>query len=342
MKITRVGLDLAKDVFQVHAVDGEERVMERRQLKRRQVLAFFARLDRVEGCVVGMESCCGSDYWARELIKLGYDVRIMNPAFVKPYVKANKNDARDAEAICEAVGRPTMRFVPVKSLEQHDLMLLHRQREQYVKRRTALANQIRGTLGQYGIVVSKGLGLLRRALPRLLEDASNALTAVAREIYAQSYRELCELDEKVARLDGKLEHLARQDPRCVRLMSIPGIGALTATAWVGLLGDAAQFEKGRQCAAFLGLVPRQHSSGGKERLLGISKRGDRYLRTLLVHGARAALRTAGTKEDRRSRWVREVAATHHANVAAVALANRNARTAWALLRSGETYQVVAA
>ena len=342
MKITRVGLDLAKDVFQVHGVDAEECVMVRRQLKRRQVLAFFARLDRVEGCVVGMESCCGSDYWARELIKLGYDARIMNPAFVKPYVKANKNDARDAEAICEAVGRPTMRFVAVKSLEQHDLMLLHRQREQYVKRRTALANQIRGTLGQYGIVVSKGLGLLRRALPRLLEDAGNSLSATAREAYAESYQELCELDEKVARLDGKLEHLAHQDPRCVRLMSIPGIGPLTATAWVALLGDGAQFEKGRQCAAFLGLVPRQHSSGGKERLLGISKRGDRYLRTLLVHGARAALRTAGTKEDRRSRWVREVAATHHANVAAGALANRNVRTAWALLRSGETYQMVAA
>jgi transposase len=218
---------------------------------------------------------------------------------------------------------------------------LHRQREQYVKRRTALANQIRGTLGQYGIVVSKGLGSLRRALPRLLEDAGNALTALAREAYAESYRELGEFDEKVARVEGKLEHLARQDPRCVRLMSIPGIGFLTATAWVALLGDGAQFAKARQCAAFLGLVPRQHSSGGKERLLGISKRGDRYLRTLLVHGARAALRTARAKEDRRSRWIREVAATHHANVAAVALANRNARTAWALLRSGETYQVAA-
>ncbi|MDM8008799.1 MAG: IS110 family transposase [Phycisphaerae bacterium] len=341
MKITRVGLDLAKDVFQVHAVDCEERTVIRRQLKRHQVLGFFARLDRTDGCVVGMEACCGADYWARELIKLGYDARIMNPAFVKPYVKANKNDARDAEAICEAVGRPTMRFVGVKSLEQHDLMLLHRQRERYVKQRTALANQIRGTLGQYGIVVSRGLGSLRRVLPRLLEDASNALTALAREVYAESYRDLCELDEKVERLDGKLEHLARQDPRCVRLMSIPGMGALTATAWVGLLGEATQFDKARQCAAYLGLVPRQHSSGGKERLLGISKRGDRYLRTLLVHGARSALRTAGTKGDRRSRWIQEVAATHHANVAAVALANRNARTAWALLQRGETYQAAA-
>jgi transposase len=341
MKITRVGLDLAKDVFQVHGVDGEEHVVVRRQLKRAQVLDFFARLDRVEGCVVGMESCCGADYWARELIKLGYDARIMNPAFVKPYVKANKNDARDAEAICEAVGRPTMRFIEVKTLEQHDGMLLHRQREHYVKRRTALANQIRGTLGQYGIVVSKQLGSLRRALPALVGQTGNALTELAREVYAESYRELCELDEKVARLDARLEHLARQDARCVLLMSIPGIGPMTATAWVAQLGDGSQFGKARQCAAYLGLVPRQHSSGGKERLAGISKRGDRYLRTLLIHGARAALRTAPGKTDRRSRWIMEVAATHHANVAAVAMANRNARTAWALLRTGAMYQVAA-
>lgn len=337
MKVTRIGLDLAKDVFQVHAVDAEEHVVERRQLRRAQVLAFFARLDRVEGCVVGMEACCGADYWARELIKLGYAARIMNPAFVKPYVKANKNDARDAEAICEAVGRPTMRFVAVKSLEQHDLMLLHRQREQYVKRRTALGNQIRGTLGQYGIVVRQGLGALRQALPGLIGARDNALTALAREVYAESYQELCELDAKVARLDARLEHLAKQDERSRLLMSIPGVGALTATAWVAQVGDGGQFGKARQCAAYLGLVPRQHSSGGKERLSGISKRGASYLRTLMIHGARAALRTAASKTDRRSRWVTEVAATHHPNVAAVALANRNARTAWALLHSGERY-----
>lgn len=338
MKSTRIGLDLAKTVFQVHGVDAEECVVLRRQLRRDQVLGFFARLDRAESCVVGMEACCGADYWARELIGLGYVARIMNPAFVKPYVKANKNDARDAEAICEAVGRPTMRFVPVKSLEQHDVMLLHRQREQYVKRRTALGNHIRGTLGQYGIVIAQGLGALRGALARLLEDGNPALTALAREAYAESYQEMCDLDEKVARLDAKLEYLAKQDMRCVLLMSIPGVGPLTASAWVAQLGDGSQFEKGRQCAAYLGLVPRQHSSGGKQRLGGISKRGDRYLRTLLIHGARAAMRMAAGKSDRRSRWVTQMAQTHHANVTAVALANRNARTAWAMLRSGELYR----
>lgn len=341
MKITRVGLDLAKDLFQVHGVDAEEHVLVRRQLKRAQVLGFFARLDRLEGCVVGMESCCGADYWARELSKLGYVVRIMNPAFVKPYVKSNKNDARDAEAICEAVGRPTMRFVPVKTLEQHDLLLLHRQREQWIKRRTALANHVRGTLAHYGIVVNKRLESLRHALPRLIGEQTNALTSLARELYAESYRELCELDARVGALDARLTQLAEQDERCAQLMTIPGIGPISATAVVAQLGEGTQFRSGREMAAYLGLVPRQHSSGGKERLSGISKWGNRYLRTLLVHGARAAMRTAARHSDRRSRWVCEMRATHHANVTAVALANRNARTLWALMRSGEVYRAAA-
>ena len=338
MKVTRIGLDLAKDVFQVHGVDVEEQAVVRRQLKRAQVLAFFARLDRVDGCVVGMESCCGADYWARELIKLGYEARIMNPAFVKPYVKANKNDARDAEAICEAVGRPTMRFVPVKTPAQHDMLLLHRQREQWIKRRTALGNHVRGTLAQYGIVLSRRLESLRRVLPRLVSEQDNGLSAMAREVYRQSYEELRDLDAKVAGLDAKLEHLARLDPRCELLMSIPGVGPISATTVVAQLGDGSQFESGRQMAAYLGLVPRQRSSGGKEKLAGISKRGNRYLRTLLIHGARAAVRTAGRKSDRRSRWVQELGRRHHANVTAVALANRNARTMWALLHTGECYR----
>ena len=341
MKITRVGLDLAKDVFQVHGVDAEERVGVRRQLKRGELLRFFVRLDRAEGCVVGMESCCGSDHWARELVELGYTVRIMNPAFVKPYVKSNKNDARDAEAICEAVGRPTMRFVPVKTLAQHDMLLLHRQREQWIKRRTALANHIRGTLAQYGIVVNKRLESLRRALPRLVSEQDNGLTALAREVYRQSYEELRDLDAKVAGLDAKLEHLARQDARCVLLMSIPGVGPITATATVAQVGDGSQFGSGRQMAAYLGLVPGQRSSGGKEKLTGISKRGNRYLRTLMIHGARAAVRTAARKSDRRSRWVQDLGQRHHANVTSVALANRNARTMWALLHTGECYRVAA-
>jgi transposase len=341
MKTTRVGLDLAKDVFQVHGVGADEQVTVRKQLKRGKVLEFFARLDRAEGCVVGMESCCGADYWARELIKMGYTVRIMNPAFVKPYVKSNKNDARDAEAICEAVGRPTMRFVPVKTVGQHDLLLLHRQREQWIKRRTALGNHIRGTLMQYGIVIGKRLATLRVALVELLSAEGAGLSVLAREVYRQEYEELRELDGKLAALDAKLEELARLDARCVLLMSIPGVGPITATAVVAQLGDASQFLNGRQMAAYLGLVPGQRSSGGKETLTGISKRGNRYLRTLLVHGARAAVRTAGRKSDRRSRWVQELGSRQHANVTSVALANRNARTMWALLRTGECYRAVA-
>lgn len=341
MKITRIGFDLAKDVFQVHGVDATEVVRVRKQLRRSKVLEFFARLDRAEGCVVGMESCCGSDYWARELMELGYTVRIMNPVFVKPYVKSNKNDARDAEAICEAVGRPTMRFVPVKTVEQHDMLLLHRQREQWIKRRTALGNHIRGTLMQYGIVFGKQLATLRRELVDLLSAEDTRLSPLARDMYQQEYAELCDLDAKLAGLDAKLEGLARLDARCVRLMSIPGVGPVTATAVVAQLGDARQFLNGRQMAAYLGLVPGQRSSGGKETLTGISKRGNRYLRTLLVHGARAAVRTAGSKSDRRSCWVQALGHRQHANVTAVALANRNARTMWALLQTGACYQAAA-
>lgn len=341
MKITRVGLDLAKDVFQVHGVDAGEVVRVRRQLSRSKVLEFFARLERTEDCVVGMESCCGADYWARELGQLGYTVRIMNPLFVKPYVKSNKNDARDAEAICEAVGRPTMRFVPAKTVAQHDMLLLHRQREQWIKRRTALGNHIRGTLMQYGIVMGKRLSTLRLGLADLVSGDDGRLSALAREVYRQSYEELCDLDAKLAALDAKLEGLARLDARCVLLMGIPGVGPISATAVVAQLGDAREFCNGRQLAAYLGLVPGQRSSGGKERLTGISKRGNRYLRTLLVHGARAAMRTAGGKSDRRSRWVQALGQRQHANVTAVALANRNARTMWALLRTGECYRALA-
>jgi len=341
MKTTRIGLDLAKDVFQVHGVDGSEQVVVRRQLKRSQVLEFFARLDREDGCTLGMESCCGADYWARKLGELGYAVRIMNPAFVKPYVKSNKNDARDAEAICEAVGRPTMRFVAAKTLEQLEMLQLHRQREQWIKWRTALGNQIRGTLMSYGIVCGKGLGRLRVLLAELLAGDDKRLTARARWMYQDSYEELRRLDEKLAAVDAELEGLARQDPRCVLLMGIPGVGAISATAVVAQFGQARQFLSGRQLAAYLGLVPGQQSSGSKEVLTGISKRGNRYLRTLLIHGARSAVRVAGRKSDRRSRWVQALTQRQHVNTAAVALANRNARTIWALLQSGECYRAAA-
>lgn len=347
MKITRIGLDLAKDIFQVHGVNEQEQVVVRKQLKRKELLKYFAKLDRSDDCLMGMESCCGSDHWARELSKLGYQVKIMNPAFVKPYVKGNKNDAHDAEAICEAVSRPSMRFIPVKTVEQQDLLLLHRMREQYVKRRTALSNQIRGTLMNYGIVIKKRIENVRIALPFILEDGENELSFLARSCFEQMRQELIELDEKIKNLDNKLNEIAEQDEHCMQLMSIPGIGPITATAFVGYFGDASQFAKSRQCAAYLGLVPAQHSSGGKENLLGISKRGNRYLRTLLIHGARSALRTVkvkrekinnGTlKPDTRVLWLSELSERKHHNVSAVALANKNARMAWALLTSNTNY-----
>lgn len=342
MKVTRIGLDIAKNVFQVHGVDEHERGVMQKQVRRKQLLSFFVQLDRVEGCVVGLEASGGAHYWARELEKLGYRARIMNPIFVKPYVKGHKTDAGDAEAICEAVDRPTMRFVATRSVAQQDLLTIHRLREQAIKWRTALANQTRGLLGEYGLVVAQGLGKLRRRLPELLEDAENELTPLAREHFAEVHAQLLSLDERVKTLTGRLERFATQSEACRRLLTIPGIGALTATAWVAMLGDGRQFNRGRQCAAYLGLTPKQHSSGGKVTLQGISKRGNRYLRTLLIHGARAAARTADKRDDDRcARWAGVVEARRGANIATVALANKNARMAWALLAHGQDYRAAA-
>lgn len=346
MKVKRIGLDLAKNVFQIHGVDSQEHVIARQRLKRSAVLGYFARLDRVEGCIVGMESCCGSDYWARELRKLGYDVRIMNPKFVQAYVKAGKNDARDAEAICEAAGRPNMRFIPVKTLEQQDLMLLHRQREQQIRRRTAQANQIRGMLMNYGITLSAGLANLRRSLPSLMESHADKLTELARIVFAEMYEELVSLDAKIDLLDIRLKKLAKDRADCQRLMSIPGVGYMSATALVAWLGDGSQFKQSRECSAYLGLVPDQHSSGEKAHLGHISKRGNRYLRTLLIIGAHADLAAAKRRDElgsgsRRDQWSIKLESRRHANIAAVALANKNARIAWAVLRDKTEYRAAA-
>lgn len=346
MKVKRIGLDLAKNIFQIHGVDIDEQTIVRQRLKRVAVLSYFARLDRVNGCVVGMESCCGSDYWARELRKLGYEVRIMNPKFVKPYVKSAKNDARDAEAICEAVGRPTMRFIPVKTLEQQDLMLLHRQREQQIRRRTALANQTRGLLMNYGIILSPRLSNLRHHLLSVLDENTDKLTELAREVFIELHEELVWLDEKIAKLDTRLNALAKTRDDCRRLMTIPGVGCMSATAFVAWMGDGNQFSHARECPAYLGLVPDQHSSGDKARLGHISKRGNRYLRTLLIIGAHADLNAAQRRRDNelgsaRDQWSTALEERRHSNVAAVALANKNARIAWALLRDKTEYRCAA-
>lgn len=328
MNIKRIGIDLAKQVFQVHGVDAQEKAVLRKQLRRAQMLDYFQKLPP---CLIGMEACSSAHYWGRELQKLGHTVKLMAPQFVKPYVKSNKNDANDAEAICEAVARPTMRFVAIKTIAQQDIQAIHRIRSELIHQRTAKVNQIRGLLGEYGLVVGRRVDVLRTALPLLLEDAENGLTIDFRVLLEGLQQDLIKLDERVDELDKKIKLLANSNTEAKRLLQIPGIGPMTATALVCAIGDGKQFKRGRDLAAWLGLTPRQHSSGGKDRLLGISKRGDAYLRTLLIHGARSVLRVSGEKDDPRSRWLQSLCSRRNKNIAAVALANKNARIVWALL-----------
>lgn len=334
MKITTVGLDLAKNVFQVHGADERGKAVLRKTLKRGQVLEFFANLP---ACLIGMEACAGAHYWARELMKLGHEVRLIAPQFVKPYVKGNKNDANDAEAIAEAVGRPNMRFVPVKSTEQQDIQALHRVRSALVKERTAKVNQVRGLLGEYGIVIGQGIAQARRRLPEILEDAENGLSGLARDMFADLRDQIVKLDVQVAAYQARIEVLGQASAACRTLMRVKGIGPLTATAYVAAVGDGSAFNRARQVPAWLGLTPRQESSGGKPKLLGISKRGDCYLRTLLIHGGRAVVKAAQDKDDPLSRWVNDLVRRRNKNIAAVAIANKNARIAWALLTKNEAY-----
>lgn len=336
MKITRVGVDLAKSVFQLHGVDRSEKDVWRRKLDRNSWIKVL--LDKVEpGCEIGMEACSGSHHWARLLQAKGFRVKLIAPQFVKPYVKSNKNDANDAEAICEAMSRPSMRFVTVKTVEQQDIQAVHRVRSSLVDQRKATANQIRGLTAEYGLIAPKELVGLRAAIPQWLEDLDNGLSERFRRLLRGLWQDVLALDRRIIELEREIEQIARQDPVAVRLQQLRGIGPITATALVATVGNASQFANGRQMAASFGLTPKQNSSGGKERLLGISKRGDTYLRCLLIHGARSVLRTAQAKTDRLSTWVTHIAATRHPNVAAVALANKTARIAWAMMSRGTDY-----
>jgi len=341
-KITVVGLDLAKNVFQVHGVDDVGQVVCRKQLRRAQVLPFFARL---QPCLIGMEACGGMHFWARKLTELGHTVRPMAARFIKPYLKSNKNDALDAEAICEAVQRPTMRFVTPKSAEQQAALHLHHSRRLLVGQRTALINHMRGMLMEFGITVPVGPNTLRRRLPEILEDGDNELPMMARNLLATLAEQFRVLDERIESLEHQIEAWHRNSEASQRLAEIPGIGLMTATALAAAIGEGRAFRNGRELAAYLGLVPRQDSSGGRQRLLGISKRGDRYLRTLLIHGARAVVRhlrarTAAGKPPGNP-WLARLLERRHPNVAAVALANHNARVAWALLTRQERYRPMA-
>ncbi|MBI5039938.1 MAG: IS110 family transposase [Gammaproteobacteria bacterium] len=337
-KISVIGLDLAKDVFQVHGVDADGEVVVCKSLKRAQLRQFFAKL---QPCLIGMEACGGAHYWARELTRLGHTVRMMAPAFVKPYLKSNKNDRNDAAAICEAVQRPSMRFVQPKQPEQQAVLHLHHGRRLLVRQRVALSNHLRGVLSEYGIVLPQGVKVIARQLPALLEDADNTLPMLARHLLAELKAEHDQLMERIDRIEQHLKAWHAGNAVSQRLAGIPGIDVLTATALAATVGEAQDFKNGRQLAAYLGLVPRQASSGGKERLLGISKRGDGYLRGLLIHGARAVIhhirRRVKIGQPGGNAWVEQLLRRCHVNEAAVALANKMARMAWVLMARNETY-----
>jgi transposase len=337
MKVTTVGLDLAKNIFHVVCFDEHFKELRKRTLRRRQVLLFFANLPV---CLIGMEACAGSHYWGRELRKLGHEVKLIPPQRAKAYVYGNKNDYNDARAIAEAATRPGIRGVAVKTIEEQDIQALHRMRSQCLRDRTALVNSTRGFLSEYGIVILKGITSLRNSIPELLEDADNGLSIMFRYLLARRYDQLVELDNHIKFYTDQLERLGREDESCQRLQTIPGFGPIVASAFRSAIGDGSAYSRGRDAAASLGLVPRQHSTGGKNVLLGISKRGDRYVRSLLVHGARAVVTQAARKSDKLSNWLNRIVKERGKNKAVVAMANKMARMGWAILRHSTSYHAL--
>lgn len=338
MEISVLGIDLGKNSCSVVGMDPRGKVVMRRRMRRETVIAFGAKLP---ACVVAMEACCGAHHMGRALAAQGHTARLMSPEYVRPYVKAQKNDDRDAEAIAEAATRPTMRFIELKSEDQLDMQTLHRVRDRLVGERTSLMNQIRSILLERGHVVPQGRARLAKTLAILLADSDVALSSRIRELVRDMRERWQRLDQRIADLDNEFTQSARSDERARRLITIPGIGALNATALVAAVGDARTFARGRDLAAWLGLVPRQATTGGKPRLLGISKRGNKYLRKLLIQGARAAMPTLRKSDTRLGAWLRGLLSRAHANTAVVALAAKMARIVWALLRYERNYEAAA-
>ncbi len=336
--VSVIGLDVAKSVFQVHGVDEDGKAVLRRKLRRSEVLALFSAL---EPAIVGIEACHTAHYWAREIARHGHDVRLMPPQFVKPYVKSQKNDAADAEAICEAVTRPNMRFVPVKSEAQQAALLLHRTRDLLIRQRSALVSAIRAHFAEFGVVAGARVRNVERLL-ELLGRRGAELPETARDMLRVLADQLRDVAARVAAVEVELMKWHRESPSSRRLETIPGVGPITASAIVATVGDARHFRSGRQFAAWLGLVPQQRSSGGKERLGGISKRGDGYIRRLLIHGARAVVGWRKRRPGVADGWLSGLLARRPVNIATVALANKIARIAWALLRGGMNYDRVRA
>lgn len=336
MQVTTIGLDLAKNVFQVHGITDSGEVAFIRALRRAQVLAFFERLDP---CLIGIEACSTSHYWARELIRLGHEVKLIPPIYVKPYVKRGKSDAADAAAICEAVTRPTMRFVEVKTPEQQAILALHRTRDLVVRQRTQTINMLRGQLAEFGIVFAPGVGHATQFAKRMLDGECPDLPEVARGVVAELCEQLLFLHGKIAGYTREMTRVAGREERVALLQTIPGIGPITASAIVATVGTGRQFGNGREFAAWLGLTPLNRSSGGKERLGRISKMGDQYIRRLLVIGMMSRMRQIIQNPERYDPWFADILARKPGKVAAVAMANKTARMVWAVLTRNEPYRV---
>ena len=330
-----LGIDLAKDVFQLHGTDAKGNCVLRKKLNRNRLVEFMSKL---QPCLVGIEACTGAHHWGRLFEQMGHTAKMMAPQFVKPYIKSNKNDRNDAQGIAEAVTRPDMKFVPIKRVDQQDVLLLHRARELVVSQKTAQANQIRGLLAEYGVVIPKGISHIGKMMVVLDENAAK-ITPMAREIFIRLYEQFKVYAAQVASYDKEIEQIAKKDAMCRELVKIAGIGPLTASAVVATVGDAKAFKNGREVSAWLGLVPKQHSSGNRIRLSGISKRGNCYVRKLLIQGARAAIKVCETKKDKLSCWVANIKQRNGFNKAAVALANKNARMIWAVMATGECYRL---
>jgi transposase len=340
--LTTIGIDIAKNVMQLHGADKEGKVLFKKRLSREKFLSFMANLPV---CLVGMEACGGAHYWAGALIKLGFEVRLMSPRKVKRYVENNKNDANDAAACAEAVTRKNMRFVPIKTESQMEIQSLHRVRSYYVKQKTALSNMIRSLLHELGIAIPKGRAALVDKLRGLGEESRLSQKSIS--LFQRLYEELKGLEEEVEQYNRLLEQLASEEAYCKQIKTLPGIGPITATAVIAKIGNGSEFKKGRELSAYLGLVPKQHSSGEKQCLLGISKHGDRYLRQLLIHGGRSALKASKSKnkltglykkQDEHSQWMRRLAERIGDNKASVAIANKNARMIVALLKQQTTFK----
>jgi transposase len=334
--IKLASLDLAKNKFQLCLTDTDNQVIKNQKIKRARVLDRIRQLP--EGTKIAMEACASAHYWARQFQAMGYEVLLIPAQHVKPFVGKQKNDANDARAIAEAACRPQLYLVPVKTIEQQDIKVVRSSRERLVKVRTALVNHLRGHCGEYGVVMPQGIGQFRKRVASVLEDADNGISVTMREILSQGYEEFVELDDKIKALEKQQQQLCQTNEDYGRLLEIPGVGPMNAAAIISEIGDGSQFSSGREYAAFCGLVPRQHSSGEKTIMSGITKNGNRQLRTLLVHSARTLVRYMEKKNDALSRWVKEIAARRGKNKAIVALANKLARVCWAVLFHKTRYQ----